>query len=153
MTVLFLSRPLQVAGYYFDGTAANWPSQLGSSGLTSPQLGAAAVQMNAAGQPMAGSSSAPARTTIRSGRSSASLNSGVPHLTQKRRRITFPLSALLMYSLVSPEILRPAVLKIALMDALPDDRYWQSLHQQARVATGRWSKLNWVIIYLTQCES
>src|SRR5436305_13067805 len=28
---------------------------------------------------------------------------------------------------------------IALIEALPADRYWQSLHQQARVAIGGWS--------------
>ncbi len=50
--------------------------------------------------------------------------------------MTFPLSAVLTYSLTSPVKLKLAVPKIALIDALPDDRYWQSLHQQARVATG-----------------
>ena len=55
---------------------------------------------------------------------------------QKRRRMTFPLSAVLRYSLTSPVILKFSVLKITLIDALPDDKYWQSLHQQARVATG-----------------
>ena len=79
---------------------------------------------------------------MRSGRLSASLNNGVPHLRQKRRRITLPLSAVLTYSLTSPVILKLSVLKIALIDALPDERYWQSLHQQARVATGIWSNWN-----------
>jgi hypothetical protein len=73
---------------------------------------------------------------MRSGRLSASLNNGVPHFGQKRRRMTFPLSAVLRYSLTSPVILKFSVLKITLIDALPDDKYWQSLHQQARVATG-----------------
>jgi hypothetical protein len=79
---------------------------------------------------------------MRSGRFSASLNNGVPHLGQKRRRITLPLSAVLTYSLTSPVILKLSVLKIALIDALPDERYWQSLHQQARVVTGIWSNWN-----------
>lgn len=92
--------------------------------------------MTLVGLPLSGSSNAPTRTTMRSGRFSASLNSGVPHLGQKRRRMVFPLSAVLTCSLTSPARLKPAVLKIALIDALPDDRYWQSLHQQARVATG-----------------
>src|SRR5258708_32435871 len=108
-----------------------------------PQLGADAVQMNPAGRPISGSSNAPARTTMRSGWPSASLNNGVPHLGQKRRRITLPLSAVLTYSLTSPGILKLSVLKIALMDALPDEGYWQTLDQQARVPTGRWSNWNW----------
>ena len=73
---------------------------------------------------------------------SSSLNNCVPHLGQKRRRTTFPLSAVLTCSLTSPVNLKPSVLKIALIDALPDDRYWQSLHQQARVATGTLSNWN-----------
>ena len=78
---------------------------------------------------------------MRSGVLKASLNSGVPQLGQKRRRIRFPLSALLTYSLTSPVILKLSILKIALIDAFPDERYWQSLHQQARVAIG--SSSNW----------
>jgi hypothetical protein len=65
-----------------------------------------------------------------------SLNNGVPHLGQKRRRTAFPLSAVLTYSLTFPVNWKPSLLKITLIDALPDDRYWQSLHQQARVPTG-----------------
>jgi hypothetical protein len=56
-------------------------------------------------------------------RLSSSLNNGAPHLGQKRRRTKFPLSAVLTYSLTSPVNLKPSVLKIALIDALPDDRY------------------------------
>jgi hypothetical protein len=107
-----------------------------------PQAGAEAVQMTLAGRPISGSSNAPARTMIRSGRLSASLNKGVPHFGQKRRRMTLPLSAVLMYSLVSPDIVKLSVPKIALTDALPEDRYWQSLHQHARVAIGSWSNWN-----------
>jgi hypothetical protein len=36
---------------------------------------------------------------------------------------------------------RLAVLKIALIEALPVARYWQSRHQQARTAIG--ASLNW----------
>jgi hypothetical protein len=52
-----------------------------------------------------------------------------------------PLSALLRYSVVGPEILRLLLAKMRLIEALPDDRYWQSRHQQARVKTGGLS--NW----------
>lgn len=55
--------------------------------------------------------------------------------------MTFPLSALLTYSLRSPVISTLSAEKIALMDALPDDKYWQSLHQHARVAIG--GRLHW----------
>jgi hypothetical protein len=73
---------------------------------------------------------------MRSGRLTASLKSGVPHAGQKRRRITFPLSAVLTYSPVLPVRLKLFIAKMALIEALPDDRYWQFLHQQARVRIG-----------------
>jgi hypothetical protein len=92
--------------------------------------------MTLAGRPISGSSRAPAPTTTKSGWHVASLNSGVPHFGQKRRRITLPLSALLMYSVVEPEISRLLLAHMRLIEALPDDTYWQSLHQQARVETG-----------------
>ncbi|MCF3947443.1 hypothetical protein L2A60_12220 [Acidiphilium iwatense] len=122
--------------------AAGWPSQFGSSESTKPQEGEDAVQIKFSGRPISGSSNAPTRTTIRFGRDSDSLNNGVPHLGQKRRRMTLPLSALLTYSLTSPVISKASVLNIALIDALPEDRYWQSLHQQARTATGLFSDWN-----------
>jgi len=78
---------------------------------------------------------------MRSGWLDAALNNGVPHLGQKLRRITFPLSAVLTYSLTPPVVLTLSVLKIALIEALPDERYWQSLHQHARVVIGGW--LHW----------
>ena len=62
--------------------------------------------MTLAGRPISGSSNAPARTTTRPGRLNASLNSGVPHRGQKRRRMAFPLSAVLTYSLTSPVSLK-----------------------------------------------
>jgi hypothetical protein len=52
-----------------------------------------------------------------------------------------PLFAVLTYSATSPLSERPAVLKIALIEALPVARYWQSRHQQARNAIG--ASLNW----------
>jgi hypothetical protein len=73
---------------------------------------------------------------MKSGWHVASLNSGVPHVGQKRRRMTLPLSALLTYSVVGPETLRLLLAKMRLIEALPDEMYWQSLHQQARVETG-----------------
>jgi hypothetical protein len=100
------------------------------------QLGVDAVHMVLAGRPISGLSSAPARTTTNAGRPRSSLNRGVPRVGQNRRRMTCKLSALLRYSLTGPLIWKLLVAKITLMDALPDDSYWQSLHQQARVATG-----------------
>lgn len=55
--------------------------------------------------------------------------------------MVLPLFAVLTYSATSPLSVRPAVLKIALIEALPVARYWQSRHQQARSATG--ASLNW----------
>src|SRR5258708_3760950 len=105
-----------------------------------PQLGADAVQMKPRGPPISRSSKLPTRTTMASGRLDDSLNSGVPHLGQKRRRIMLPLSAVLTYSATSPVKVKLAVLKIALTEALPVARYWQSRHQQARTAIGGSSK-------------
>ncbi len=51
--------------------------------------------MKPVGRPISGSSSAPTRTTITSGRLSASLNRGVQQVGQKLRRMGVPLSALL----------------------------------------------------------
>jgi hypothetical protein len=98
--------------------------------------------MKLAGPPTSRSSSAPTRTTINSGRLDEWLNNGVPHLGQKRRRMVFPLLAVLTYSLTSPVSLRLSDLKIALMDAFPVARYWQSRHQHARTAMGASSKWN-----------
>jgi hypothetical protein len=78
-----------------------------------------------------------------SDRLSTSLNNGVPQVGKKRRRTRFPLSDVLTYSLILPVSLKPSVLKIALIEALPDDKYWQFLHHQARVATGSRSNWNW----------
>ncbi len=88
------------------------------------------------GRAIAGSSRAPARTIIKLGRPTSWLKSGVPHVVQKRRRIMFPLSDRLQYSLVFPVSRRPSVAKTALIEALPEERYWQSLHQQAREKIG-----------------
>jgi hypothetical protein len=114
---------------------------LGRSGSINPQAGADAVQIKLPGRTISGSSNAPTRTTMKSGRLDDALNSCVPHFEQKRRRIVAPLSAVLTYSLTSPVMLMLSVLKIALIEALPDERYWQSLHQQARVMIG--GSLHW----------
>lgn len=60
---------------------------------------------------------------------------GAPHIGLKRRRLTWPLSAVLTYSLVEPDLLRLLPANMRLIEALPDDTYWQSRHQQARVET------------------
>src|SRR5262245_19933028 len=70
-------------------------SIFGRLSLMHAHVGADEVQMVAAGFAISGSSSVPARTKIRCGRISASLNSAVPQLGQKRRCITLPLSATL----------------------------------------------------------
>ena len=98
--------------------------------------------MKVAGPPTSRSSRAPTRTTIISVREEEWLNKGVPHLGQKRRRMVLPLSAVLTYSPTSPMSLKLSVLKIALTDAFPLARYWQSRHQQARTAIGGWSNWN-----------
>ena len=99
------------------------PLQLGSVEKSWAQLGADADQMMPSGFPSSGLSSAPVRTMIRCGRLAASLNSGVPQLGQNRRRMVFPLSDWLTYSASSPVQVKPLVLKIALTDAFPDERY------------------------------
>jgi hypothetical protein len=94
------------------------------------------------GQAIIGSSSAPTRTTMKRAPSPSSQKSGVPQVVQKRRRMIVPLSDLLLYSPGCPVSRRPAVSKIVLMDALPEERYWQTLHQQARVKIGERSNTN-----------
>src|SRR4051794_25496832 len=92
--------------------------------------------MNPAGRMPSRSSSVPTRTTITSVRALECANMCVPHCGQKRRRTMLPLSAVLRYSAVCPVICIPSVRKMALTDALPAARYWQSRHQHARTATG-----------------
>jgi hypothetical protein len=70
--------------------------------------GALAVQIVASGQGTSVSSKVPARTNIRCGRESASLNRCVPHDGQKRLCILLPLSAMLTKSRVSPWTDMPA---------------------------------------------
>src|SRR5260221_11311338 len=96
-----------------------------------PQLGADAVQMKPRGPPISRSSKLPTRTTMASGRLDDSLNSGVPHLAQKRRRIVLPLSAVLTDYPTSPVKVKPRGLKIALTGGLPGAGNWQRGHQQA----------------------
>nr|WP_245505810.1 hypothetical protein [Rhizobium sullae] len=73
----------------------------------------------------------------------ASLNIWVPQVGQKRRRIIWPLSATLAYSESSPLIAISPLAKTTLMEALPQERYWQSLHQQARLRIGALDTSNW----------
>jgi hypothetical protein len=85
--------------------------------------GALAVQIVIAGTARLGSSKVPARTKIKCGRTSASLNSGVPQDGQNRRCIWFPLSATLLKSEVGPVTVKFAVRKHALTVPLPAPRY------------------------------
>ena len=55
--------------------------------------------------------------------------------------MVLPLFAVLTYSATSPLSVRLAVLKMALIEALPVASYWQSRHKQARTASG--ASLNW----------
>src|SRR5215471_6249968 len=100
------------------------------------QVGALEVQIVIAGLTSSRSSSVPARTKIRCGRDSASLNIGVPHDEQKRRCITLPLSARLRKSVSAPSIAMALLGKQTLTVAFPAAKYWQSRHQQMRVAMG-----------------
>ena len=79
--------------------------------------------MTAPGLPMLGSSSEPARTMIRCGRGSASLNRGVPQVGQKERRITAPLSAIEVKTRVSPVTRIASLLNTALTVPPPALKY------------------------------
>jgi hypothetical protein len=57
------------------------------------------------------------------GRTSAAVNSGVPHLGQKRRKIILPLSATLLYVLVSPFTVKESVGKNTFTVPLPAAMY------------------------------
>jgi len=92
--------------------------------------------MICAGLAISGSSSAPARTMIRFGRGSASLNNGAPHAGQNDRRITEPLSALDVKTASSPETSIAFLGKMALTVAEPEPRYWHTRHQHWRTANG-----------------
>ncbi|WRH56750.1 MAG: hypothetical protein RSE11_17135 [Bosea sp. (in: a-proteobacteria)] len=61
--------------------------------------GALEVQITASGAAISGLSRVPVRITIKSGRPSEALKTGVPHVGQKLRTIRLPLSAMLRYSL------------------------------------------------------
>ena len=98
--------------------------------------GALDVQIVIAGLARFGSSKVPTRTKIRCGRTSASLEIGVPQSAQNLRCIRLPLSEMLAKSLVLPTSLNAAVWKQALTVPLPAPKYWQSRHQHTRVTIG-----------------
>ena len=85
--------------------------------------GACAVQIVAAGRAISGSSKVPARTKIRCGRDSASLNKWVPQTGQKRRCMRLPLSAMLTKSRGSPTMDMPTDGKQTLTAAFPVAKY------------------------------
>jgi hypothetical protein len=99
------------------------------------QSGALPHQMFTVGRTEEGSSNAPARTAVTSGLVDEFANRGDAHLGQKRCRIELPLSAVLMNSLVCPEISIAAVgtskFTIPLAEVC-----WQSRHQQTLTASG-----------------
>nr|AIA19152.1 Unknown Function [uncultured bacterium] len=112
------------------------PSIRGSPLSKHAQLGALAVHIVNAGRARLGSSNVPTRTNIKCGLASASLKSGVPHAPQNRRRMRFPLSETLKYSLASPVLEKVDVRKHEFTVPLPAPRYWQSRHQHTRVTIG-----------------
>jgi hypothetical protein len=111
-------------------------STRGRFGSKHAHCGALEVHIVIAGLATSGSSNVPTRTKIRCGRTSASLNSGVPHSGQNRRCIRLPLFATLAKSWVLPVTANVAVRKQALTVPLPAPRYWQSRHQHVRVVIG-----------------
>src|SRR5687768_10507988 len=100
------------------------------------QIGACDVQIVIDGLATPESSNVPARTKIRCGRASASLNICVPHFGQNRRCMTLPLSATLRKSASSPSIVIAEVEKHTFTVAEPAARYWHTRHQQIRVVIG-----------------
>jgi hypothetical protein len=103
--------------------------------------GALAVQIVAAGRATSESSRVPARTNIRCGRDSASLNRCVPHIGQKRLCIVLPLSAILTKSRVSPLMDIPAEGKQT-PTAVPCCYDWHTRHQHSRVIIG-WASVRY----------
>ena len=87
------------------------------------QLGAIDTQIVALGLPISGSSNVPARTKIRWGRVSASLNIGVPHFGQNRLCIGVPLSAVSGKSASVPSIVSALVGKQTFTVPFPEARY------------------------------
>src|SRR5687767_3708265 len=99
-------------------------------------MGASSVQIVPWGGSSPGSSSAPARTISKWGRAFVLLNSGVPQVGQKPRRIALPLSAIESYQRTSPSTATLSLGKTTLTVALPAANDWQSLHQHRRVSSG-----------------
>jgi hypothetical protein len=87
------------------------------------QPGACETQIVLLGFTMPGSSKEPARMKIRCGRDSAPLNSGVPHVGQKRRCMTLPLSATMLKSPSWPCTLTLLLKKHEVTVPLPAPKY------------------------------
>jgi hypothetical protein len=87
------------------------------------QLGAMDTQIVALGLAISGSSNVPARTNIKCGRDSASLNICVPHFGQKRRCMALPLSAVSGKSVSAPSTVSALVGKQTFTVPLPAARY------------------------------
>ena len=98
-------------------------------------MGALLDQMFMVGRTEEGSSNAPTRTAVTSGRLDEFANSGDPHVGQKRCRIGLPLAAVLANSLNSPEISSACVGTIRFARPFADNR-WQSWHQHILLASG-----------------
>ena len=125
-----------------QATGGGWAGYCGKAGSIHAQSGASAVQMVICGAIRLGSSRAPARMKISCGRTSARLNNGVPQVAQKPRCITLPLSATLSCHAGLPSTANEFDQKATLTMPLPAPRYWHSLHQQMRAASGGPSTAN-----------
>ena len=99
------------------------------------QLGALDAHMLIAGAIEDGSSKVPNRTTRNCGLADEFANKWLPHLGQKWRVISLPLSALLLKLLMAPLISMAVLGKIAFAVPLPDI-FWQTRHQQIRATSG-----------------
>jgi hypothetical protein len=82
-----------------------------------------------------GSCKVPMRKVVNCGLADEFAKRWLPHCAQKRRHISFPLSAVLLNSVRLPDISIAAVGKIALTVPLAEI-CWQARHQQALDANG-----------------
>lgn len=112
-----------------------WCAALSSWGSRHAQSGALLDQMFIVGCTEEGSSNAPTRTAVTSGRLDELANNGDPHVGQKRWRIGLPLAAVRANSLNCPEISSACVGTIRFARPFADRR-WQSRHQQILLASG-----------------
>ena len=99
------------------------------------QLGALDTHMLIAGAIPDGSSKVPSRTTRNCGLADELANKWLPHLGQKWRVISLPLSALLLKLLIVPLTSMPALGKIAFAVPLPEI-FWHARHQQILATSG-----------------